>query len=98
MKTFKACSGYDRRKNREEKEYRFLTFQEAKQLDNVSHAKVLDRNGNVREVKINGRVKTWKTRPGDIDIPCKYGMYEYFTVSYRNGILRGTVQFVKEIE
>lgn len=29
--------------------------------------------------RLNGRVRTWKTDPDRIEIPCKHGMREYFT-------------------
>jgi len=36
-------------------------------------------------VKINGKPKTWKTR-SDVEIPVKYGLYEYAHVCYHDGI------------
>ncbi len=36
------------------------------------------------EVRRNGKTKTWKTRPGEFQIPVKYGMYEYFYITQRN--------------
>jgi hypothetical protein len=38
-----------------------------------------------RRIKINGQVKTWKTRPGNIQVPVKYGMYEYAYIEMVNG-------------
>jgi hypothetical protein len=58
-------------------EYRVLTNQECKALG--SHAYILDSYGDIAQVKITS-IKTWKTRP-DIEVHCKYGMYEYFVVS-----------------
>ena len=29
-------------------------------------------------LKINGKPKTWKTRPNQVKVPVKYGLYEYF--------------------
>jgi len=49
--------------------------------DSHSHIEVLDRNGRWRTVKINGKVRTWKRDANRIEVPYKYGMYEY-------GILR----------
>ena len=43
-------------------------------------------NGLV-SVKVNGRPKVWKTRPDDVDIPIKYGLYEYARVEYRDGVM-----------
>ena len=35
-------------------------------------------------VKINGKPKTWKTRPSDVTVPIKYGLYEYARIDYRD--------------
>jgi hypothetical protein len=34
---------------------------------------------NKREMKINGKVRRWKRDPDRVEIPTKYGLYEYFT-------------------
>ena len=67
----------DRRKNPEQVEYEYLTFDECKALTN--HCHILDREGKIAQVKITS-VKTWKTRPDEIEVHCKFGLYEYFTV------------------
>lgn len=64
----------DRRKNPEKIAYEFLTFEECKNLG--SHSYVLDTNGKIAEVKITS-VKTWKTRPNELLIGWKFGLYEY---------------------
>lgn len=38
-------------------------------------------------VKINGKPKTWKTRPDNVHVPIKYGLYEYETVRYETGAM-----------
>lgn len=43
-------------------------------------------NGIVH-VKVNGKPKTWKTRPDDVSVPIKYGIYEYTTIDYRDGAM-----------
>jgi hypothetical protein len=30
----------------------------------------------VREFRVSGKPKTWKTRPNDVKVPVKYGLYE----------------------
>lgn len=50
-----------------------------------SHVLFITRFNTLAQARITS-VKTWKTRPGDIDVGLKYGLYEYFTASYRNGI------------
>lgn len=58
-----------------------MTIQEAKELkygDHVTSTKYgFDSKGNPRRFKINGAPKTWKTRPTEIRIPWKYGLYDY---------------------
>lgn len=48
-----------------------------------SHITFLAVNGMARTAKVNGKVRTWKRDPNRIEIPLKYGMYEYtiFTAS-----------------
>ena len=68
----------DKRKNPEQVEYEVLTFGECKGLG--GHCHILDRQGKIANVKITS-VKTWKTRPNEIEIHCKFGLYEYFVVT-----------------
>lgn len=79
MKTFTARMRYDKRKNPELRTYRYMTATEAKNLRYGDHVSILDMHGNIATVKINGAPKTWKTRPYDVDVPWKYGLYEYGT-------------------
>lgn len=34
--------------------------------------------------RVNGAVKTWKTRPNEFSIPVKHGMYDYGYVTEKN--------------
>lgn len=63
--------------------YRAMTVQEAKSV--VNHAYVLSHIGEIRRVKINGSPKTWKRDPNRVEVPCKYGMYEFFRDTSDNG-------------
>lgn len=73
MKTVMRSDG---RKNPESVEYELLSFDECKKLAIESHCDVLDKNGKICRVKITS-VKTWKTRPNELLIGWKFGMYEY---------------------
>lgn len=73
--TFTAKRRNDKRKTPHFLTCRRLTPQECKSLH--GHALYLDLQGNIAEVKITS-IKTWKTRP-EIEVHCKYGMYEYFS-------------------
>jgi predicted AAA+ superfamily ATPase len=49
-------------------------------------------------VLVNGKPKTWKTRPGDVRVPVKYGLYEYAYIEIHNGSIDHTLYFVKVVE
>lgn len=66
----------DRRVHPQQVTYEFLTFDECKALASESHCDVLDRYGRIAMVKITS-VKTRKTRPNELLIGWKFGMYEY---------------------
>lgn len=85
MTTFLAASGYGRQKTKEKHLYRWMTFEEAKSLRPGSYVMWLDRNNEIRDAKVNGQPKTWKTRPGDLSVPLKYGMYEFFNSVWQDG-------------
>lgn len=77
--TFKSTLRSDKRAKPEWREYRHLTFDECRKLSN--HALYIDRQGKIASVKIT-TIKTWKTRP-EIEVHCKFGLYEYFTDTIR---------------
>ena len=57
-----------------------------------------NRLNGIVHVKVNGKPKTWKTRPSDVSVSIKYGLYEYVTVDYRNGEpVDSNLYFVKEV-
>ena len=78
---FAAKDGYDRRKNPIERGYRYMTVQEAQQLRSGGHVQFEGKDGRIRNLKVNGRPKTWKREPGRVEVPMKYGMYECDRVS-----------------
>ena len=49
-----------------------------------SHIMLRDRHGNARTVKVNGAVRRWKRDRTRIEVPFKYGMYEYGTLTQNN--------------
>lgn len=51
-----------------------ITLTEAKNLK-LGQILVDDLNG--KRWKVNGQVKVWKTRPADVRIPVKHGLYKY---------------------
>lgn len=49
-----------------------------------SHIIIETMNGDARQVKINGRVRTWKRDKNRIEIPIKYGLYEYAVFTFHD--------------
>lgn len=47
--------------------------------DSHSHITFVDLKGFSRTAKVNGKVRTWKRDLNRIEVPIKYGMYEYGT-------------------
>lgn len=45
-----------------------------------SHVWIVGNPGDARKCKVNGRVRTWKRDVARVEVPLKYGLYEYFTV------------------
>jgi len=41
-------------------------------------------DGTAVRWRVNGKVKTWKTRPGEFKIPVKHGMYDYGYITEKN--------------
>lgn len=70
-------SGYDRTKNPETATFRPMTIDEAKQLQPGARVPILATDGTARLVTINGAPKTWKRDASRVEVPVKYGMYEY---------------------
>jgi len=56
-----------------------MTTDEVRNLSYGRHVWVLTRQGDARRVKINGAARTWKHDPNRLEVPVKYGLYEYAT-------------------
>lgn len=70
-------NGYDRKKKPEILRFRRMTVEEAKKLTPGQRVWFASVQGTARQVTINGKPQTWKTRPSEVKVPLKYGMYEY---------------------
>lgn len=46
---------------------------------------ISQRDGKLRNVKINGQCKLWRTRPKNLRLPWKYGMREYGYIEFAEG-------------
>ena len=84
METITVRNGYDKRKNAEQITVRPMTFEEASALSYGSHVSFVGREGTLRTVKVNGQPKRWKRDASRIEIPVKYGLYEYTTFYNRH--------------
>lgn len=47
----------------------------------IYHVTKKDKLGRPLRARLNGYLKTWKTRPLEFKQPMKYGMYEYFYIT-----------------
>ena len=79
--TFQLINGYDRKKQEK------LTFRNPSDTAEMiqhcssnSHIWFQSRYDNTaKRCKINGKVRTWKRNPSRVEVPVKYGLYEYAT-------------------
>lgn len=81
IETFTLVNGYDKRKTRETRTFRKFTVEDIKALNHIRHAYIIDKRGEYREVRTNGRVKTWKRDPLRFECSFKYGFYENFRLN-----------------
>lgn len=65
-----------------------ITLTQAKALQPGTEVWTISTNpykkNKVCRIKVNGQPKTWKTRPEEVSIPWKYGLYEYGRFSQRD--------------
>ncbi len=52
--------------------------------DHLYHVRDRNADGTPLRVRVNGRVKLWKTRPEHFRLPCKYGMYQGVQITHEN--------------
>lgn len=52
--------------------------------DTIHH--ILDKNadGTPARWRVNGKIKTWKTRPDDFELPIKHGLYAFSRLTHKN--------------
>ncbi len=57
-----------------------LSIEQAKQLkygDELYTMSLKNSDGSPQRWRVNGKPKTWKTRPNDVKVPIKRGLREY---------------------
>ena len=103
QETFTVIDGYDKSKNPKTRTVRKCTLDDIRamvpgttifQTDRGSSYLMLDRQGKARNVRANGKVKTWKRDPNRFERSFKYGMYENFRLGTQ-GMLDSLVFEVK---
>lgn len=68
--------------------YRPMSIDEVKALHPGRRTDVYSGYANaLLSVTVNGSPKTWKTRPNDVTVPVKYGLYEYARIEYADGAM-----------
>ena len=50
----------------------------------LHHVSLKNADGSPVRCRVNGKCKTWKTRPDDFRLPVKYGLKECFYIDNRN--------------
>ena len=58
----------------------------------------LSLKGDARLAKVNGRVRTWKHNLARIEIPLRYGLYEYWTPGLQEGLTRILIPVKNKME
>jgi hypothetical protein len=62
-----------------------MNFTQAINLTNrqtILHVSLKNANGTPYNVRVNGKAKMWKTRPGHFQIPVKRGLREYGYITH----------------
>ena len=94
MDTFKALDGYNKKTVYT---VRHFTIDDIKAMltGYQSEYHILDKLGNVRRCRPNGKLKTWKKDPLRFERGFKYGLYENFRLDTA-GMLSELVHIVNE--
>ena len=64
-----------------------ITLEQAKALsyrDTLYHTRQRNADGTPQRWRVNGKVKVWKTRPDEVRIPVKHGLYSYDYLTHRD--------------
>ena len=52
--------------------------------DIFNHISLKNADGSPLRARVNGKVKVWKTRPAEFQLPMKHGLKECFYISQDN--------------
>ena len=81
----KLAIGYDRKKNPEKYNFKLMTLRQVQNLRSGDRVWFLAADNTARGITVNGQPKLWKTRPGDVRVPLKYGMYQLGYAEWKDG-------------
>lgn len=74
-------SRYEKTKSRQRHNFETISVEEVQRWGRTGqypqHVWFVTNQGDAAKAKVNGRPKVWKTRPGEVELSLKYGMYEY---------------------
>ena len=72
-----------------------ISLKQAKKLrlgQVLYHTTNRNSDGSPERWRVNGQVKTWKTRPNEVRIPIKYGLYSCDYLTHRDLYLVSTTE------
>ena len=50
----------------------------------IHHVSKKNADGTPMRVRVNGKIQTWKTRPDEFRLPCKYGLKFGVQITHMN--------------
>lgn len=50
----------------------------------LEHVTAKNADGTPVRCRVNGKLKTWKTRPDEFSLPVKHGLYRCFKITQEN--------------
>lgn len=61
-----------------------ITKQDAMTARHFEHVTMKNADGTPLRARANGKCQTWKTRPDEFKLPCKYGLKQCFYIENTN--------------
>jgi hypothetical protein len=92
QETFEVFRQSDKKKKPTPVVVRSMTRDEIMALGYNSHPAVILNNGRLGSCKVNGAIRTWKREPDRIEVPIKYGIYEFATFGLSEALRRFVVE------
>jgi len=97
LEVFTVVDGYDKSKTPKTLTVRKFTLEDIKAMrDNpTKYYKALDKVGKLRDIRANGKLRTWKRDTSRFERSFKYGMYENWKLN-TEGMLNTLVVVIEE--